>query len=383
MPIFFLYFSRILSLQEVLLLESIYYISVVILEVPTGYFSDRIGRKTTLLLGSFFLSLACILYLLAGSFITLVFGQISFALHMSMISGTNTVFHYESLKSANREAEYGDREAIVNKYGNIAGGTAALLGGIVANYDLRYAYVLSLVAGIIAMAIAFKFYEPKIKKTTEKASQNFLKQIKITLSFLKVQPLGWIFIYFIVIFIISHVPYEFYQPYIELLAEQNLLMGISVTVISGFIYSGARYIAAIGAAYSMDWSRKIGLFNYLLLAVVAINIVVLLLGSMLSSWILIIVLLRSLPWAAVKAPINAIITPRIDSGQRATFHSMISLSCRLGFFLTLFLLSLVVDAHELTSWSNISRLLLICFVGGALCIVFLWTSGQKQLKQNN
>jgi MFS family permease len=37
-------------MSRVLRLEAIYYIAVVILEVPSGYFSDRFGRRQTLLI---------------------------------------------------------------------------------------------------------------------------------------------------------------------------------------------------------------------------------------------------------------------------------------------------------------------------------------------
>jgi len=47
LTIFFLFFKAHLEIKIVLLLEAIYYISVVLLEVPSGYFSDRIGRKIT------------------------------------------------------------------------------------------------------------------------------------------------------------------------------------------------------------------------------------------------------------------------------------------------------------------------------------------------
>ena len=47
-PIFFFYFSERFPVEQVLQLASIYYLSVVLLEVPSGYFSDRISRVATL-----------------------------------------------------------------------------------------------------------------------------------------------------------------------------------------------------------------------------------------------------------------------------------------------------------------------------------------------
>ena len=52
LPVFFLYFSKHFSLAQVLQLEAIYYLAVVSLEVPSGYFSDVIGRRPTLLTSS-------------------------------------------------------------------------------------------------------------------------------------------------------------------------------------------------------------------------------------------------------------------------------------------------------------------------------------------
>ena len=50
LPVFFLYFNERFSIERVLQLEAIYFLSVVLLEVPSGYFSDRIGRRPTLLI---------------------------------------------------------------------------------------------------------------------------------------------------------------------------------------------------------------------------------------------------------------------------------------------------------------------------------------------
>ena len=290
-------------------------------------------------MGAFSLIIACILYLIGDSFLVLALGQVVFAFHMSFISGTNTVFHYESLLAAEKENEYGDREAIVNQYGSLAGGTAALLGGLLASYHLSTAYIISMIAGFIALGLAYGFVEPE-ESNTDDHTPGVFTQLKTTLKFMRLRPLGWLAAYFIIFYCITHLPYEFYQPYIQLLSERDLLFGLSVTFVSGFIYATARYISAFGASYSMIWSRKLGMFNFLLIAILVITGVVILMSSLLNVIALGFVLLRSTPWMAIKAPINEIITPKIGSGQRATYHSILSLLCRLSFFLVL-LLSLI------------------------------------------
>ena len=361
LPVFFLYFSSYLSLKDVLLLEAIYYITVVILEVPTGYFSDLVGRKKTLVLGAVFLCLACIFFYIGSGFWSFVIGQIAFALHMSLVSGTNTVFHFESLQELKLDHEYGDREAYVNKFGMVAGGTSALVGGFAAYSDLKMAYVVTFVAAIVALLITLRFEEPKGGKIESNAIRNIFGQLDHTIRYLRARPIGWIFAYWGILFCVTHVPYEFYQPYLKILSEHGLLFGWSVPIVSGILYAGARYAGAIGAAYSMVLSRKFGLVPYFLFNLLMINLIVFAMGWALNSVIILLVLLRSLPYAAIKAPVNALLTPRIDSGQRATFHSMMSLTARLSFFLTSFWVilglspALPQDGHFGPSWHPPSK----------------------------
>ena len=46
--VWFLYFQNVLSPAEAIILYAVYDISVTVLEVPSGYASDRLGRRRTL-----------------------------------------------------------------------------------------------------------------------------------------------------------------------------------------------------------------------------------------------------------------------------------------------------------------------------------------------
>jgi MFS family permease len=53
MPVITIFYKEHgLSMQEIFIIQSVFAIGVVLFEVPTGYFSDVVGRKKTLLLGS-------------------------------------------------------------------------------------------------------------------------------------------------------------------------------------------------------------------------------------------------------------------------------------------------------------------------------------------
>ena len=53
MPVITIFYKEHgLSMQEIFVIQSVFAIGVVLFEVPTGYFSDVVGRKKTLLIGS-------------------------------------------------------------------------------------------------------------------------------------------------------------------------------------------------------------------------------------------------------------------------------------------------------------------------------------------
>ncbi len=380
MPIFFLYFSETLSLKEVILLEAIYYITVVILEVPSGYFSDVIGRKVTLLGSALFLVLASLFYLWGTHFWIFVLGQMSFAGWMAFQSGTNTVFHFESLKAENRESEYGDREAFVNKLSMYGSGAAALIGGLLGSYHLTWPYYFTLVAAVMAVVFALLFKEPKAGRSGDEQAQPVTQQIQTTIKYIGTKPLGWIFAYLVVIYVLAHVPYEFYQPYLKLLEGDYDLGGMKAPLISGLLYAMAMFLGAWATGQSMNAYRKFGLKKLLFFSLFLMLGIVGLLSVWLHPALMVIILIRSIPRALIKAPINSIITPRIAAGQRATFHSMISLANRLAFFGSLFGLSFIVSKEQLTDWPTLSLLFLICVGFGIFFTIPILWQANKHLK---
>jgi MFS family permease len=139
MPVFFLYFSSVLPIHEVLLLEGLYFLSVVILEVPSGYFSDRVGRRLTLVLSAAGWMAGSIIFCTTSTFVPFLVAQFLYAFGMAMKSGTDTSLLYESLKTLGRGEEIAAREARAQTFTFIALAVSALAGGTMAGFDLRWA----------------------------------------------------------------------------------------------------------------------------------------------------------------------------------------------------------------------------------------------------
>lgn len=377
LPIFFLFFNDIVSLQEVLLLESVYYISVVCIEVPSGYFSDRIGRKKTLIISSFLFILSYIVFGLSFNFMTLAVGQIFLAAAISFRSGTDTSFYYESLAEINKEEEYGQREATVQSWIQIASAFAVLLGGFIGAISLNWPYYVSAFIVLPALIICFYFTEPGI---ADKDSTPFFKQLYICFEYLKRPQLLWLFIFSILMYAMTHIPYEFYQPYLKLLEDKGDLGVFNAPIASGILFAGTRFIAAFAAKRSVTWTEKYGIYKVLFLAIVIQAVIIGMLGTILSIYIILVVFFRNFSMMMTTAPINAVVAPIVNTNQRATYFSIQSLAYRLSFAATLILLALPFSSGHVTDWPALAWMLRTSLVVSVICTILLFLKIPKEIE---
>ena len=363
--------SQSLPLDQVIELSAIYYLSVFVLEVPSGYFSDRIGRRTTLLLaaGSLIGSYCC--FIVGAGFWWFAAGQFLLAAGIAMQSGTDTAFLYDSLKTLGRETEYAQREASAEQWGSIMLAVATLSGGALGLIDLRLAYVFSLCSALTMGMLVWRFTEPVHASDSMSLPQSFVTVVWSCLARLRDPVLGWIFAIVIVLYAMAHIVYEFYQPYISLLQMPMFAASDYAPLISGVVISVSMFGGAIGARASVAWQRKLGLVGILALAMFIQLGIVAAMAIAISPLVLMLVSARNFPMSLVVAPVRSAIAPRITREQRATYLSLQGLSERLLFALLLLGLAsgieqgVPVDAPTLlrilssTLWVGIVAALLI------------------------
>ncbi|NIM72336.1 MAG: MFS transporter, partial [Gammaproteobacteria bacterium] len=75
------------------------------LEVPSGYFSDRVGRRPTLILSAAGWAGGSIIFCTTSSFAPFLLAQFLYAFGMAMKSGSDTSLLYESLRALGRGDE--------------------------------------------------------------------------------------------------------------------------------------------------------------------------------------------------------------------------------------------------------------------------------------
>ena len=382
-PVFFLYMSQSLPLAQVIQLSAIYYLSVFLLEVPSGYFSDRIGRRTTLLLSASSLVIAFSCFIVGGSFWWFAFGQFFLAGGIAMQSGTDTAFHYDSLKALNREHEYQHREARAEQWGLIFLAVATITGGALGLIDLRLAYVYSLLSALVMGTLVWFFVEPEHATESTGVSESFIQAVWSCLKRLLDPLLGWIFLVSIVLYAMAHIVFEFYQPYLSLLRLPVLNAGEYAPLLSGIVIGISMFGGAIAARVSTNWHAKFGLVG---LMVIAMLIQLGIVGAMaltVTPVVALLICVRNFPMALVHAPTRAVIAPRINRDQRATYLSLQGLSERLFFALLLLLLSSGLEKGAAVSESTLLGILNLTLWVGLTSAALLFVLPLRKLKSFN
>ena len=354
LPVYFLFFQSKLDLADVLLLESVYFASVVAMEVPSGWFSDMFGRKRTLIAASLFLCAAYILFLQANSFNMFAIAQMLLAAGIAFNSGTDTSFLLETTQALGIQDEYGAREANATRFNFLGTAVAAVLGGLAAIPDFRGAYVLSFVGAVGLLAITIRFTEPLPANPSSKTPRvGFIKQIVSCVGLLRNIRLLWLSVFAVFMIVMNHIPYEFYQPFVKELAREYEIMK-ATPFLTSLHLALTMVVAAWIASKSIHIRDRIGTGATLISAAGLQLAMVAVMHFFVNIPAAIATLLRSCPRALMTAPLNAAVAPNVPTSMRATFLSLQSLFGRLGFASTLAFFAYAVGGDE---WASITNML--------------------------
>jgi MFS family permease len=167
-----IYFAQITGSYAMALgLFSIARISSSVFEIPTGIFSDLIGRKWTIIFGQITTIISVLLYALGFNFWVLVVGAVLEGVGRSFFSGNNSAFLYDTLKENNLEKDFAEYEGRASSMFQFALGVSAILGSFVLGfYSYQIMYWLTLIPLSIGLIISFFFVEPKKPKKKQRVS---------------------------------------------------------------------------------------------------------------------------------------------------------------------------------------------------------------------
>ena len=182
MPVIVLFFeSRGLRLSEVLLLQAWFAALVLVLEVPSGYLADLLGRKRTLVVGSLFGGAGHLVLLFAHGFWQLAIFEGCLAVAFSLMSGANLALLYDTelaLRATRRQGAA--RPSAVGRLffaTNLSEALAAFLCSLLLVWSMDWAMYAQVAAAWLAFALTFGLVEPPRERMAREGHARNLRSV--------------------------------------------------------------------------------------------------------------------------------------------------------------------------------------------------------------
>lgn len=169
------YKSNGMNVTQILIVQTAFSASQMVCEIPSGYLSDVIGRKKTLVLAAAFMILGLGIYVLSDNFWLFILAEVVLGFAGALRSGTDSAILYDHLKSVNDERRYIRCEGTAEFWNRTGTAVSSIAGGLLGAYaTLRLPFYVNLLSGFLMLAVGISLKEPP---RNEKPSGNVLKSI--------------------------------------------------------------------------------------------------------------------------------------------------------------------------------------------------------------
>ncbi len=350
----FLYFESQLSAAEAILLYVVADLTTTVLEVPSGYMSDRLGRRKTLLAAAVSFVLATGLLVVGEGFAQFALANILLGAAGAFASGTDTSLLFESLKAEGREAEVEEKELMAWRFSFAGLALSALIGGALALQSDILPYAATALAALLLLAITVLLREPPLTPPS-----GHRENLQVIGSSLRQPTLRWLLCLSVATYAFSHIPFVFGQPFIRE-AMTAAGYGAETPLISGMVTFLMMTISLAVSLIARPLRKVLGLPGILLLAFAMQVCLTAALAMSNSLFVIALLLFRMVPDSLSSAFMLARVQPLLPDTIRATYLSLQSLAGRVVFSATLSLAALYTTGDAEFAYEDL-QVILACF----------------------
>ncbi|BBM87685.1 MFS transporter [Candidatus Uabimicrobium amorphum] len=327
-----------LTQTQIYLVQSIYAIVIVILEIPSGYFADYFGRKYSMLFGVTFSTIGCAIYSVAYGFAAILPGAITLGVAYSFISGADSALAYDSLLAMSEQKEYRKFEAYSYSLTGISEAVASILGGFLALISLRapvYAQTIVYLS-LIPLVILLK-EPPRTKREIKNPFREILNISKYAL--IDHQEIRWLIFYSATLGTLTYTMVWLTQPYYQLLNIPLGWFGVLWAIQLGFMAIFAR----AANYYEMRMGKKNAFVSFTVIGVISYMVMGIVPSLITLPFILGFYFVRGVHTPIFQDYVNAIVSSEI----RATVLSVKNLAQKLQYAILGPMIGVVVDMYSI------------------------------------
>lgn len=292
-------------------LFSVTMVSSAIFEIPTGVYSDYLGRKKTLLLGALSAVSAAILYAVGGNYWYLLGGAIFEGLSRSWYSGNNDALLHDSLNSLGKKDFFDHYYGRISSMFQVALAIGAVTGSVMAYWSFALVMWLSVIPQMVCFIIGLFIKEPERES---RESGNIFTHLRTSAAFLwKNRTLRLLSLQDILAFGINEATFQFRAAFIATLWP---IWAIGISKMLSYLG------ATISYWFASKTIRRIGTFKILLLSRIygrLINFISLLYPTVVSP---VLMSTTSLLYGTISVATTSLMQKEFTNLQRATLASL-------------------------------------------------------------
>jgi MFS family permease len=362
------YHSNGLDMHQIMVLQAIYSVSIIALEIPSGYFADVIGRRRTLIIGVIMGAIGMGLYSISYGFMGFLIAELVLGFGQSFISGADSALLYDSLLDNKKDKDYIKYEGRMVSVGNVAEAAAGIAGGLLALISLRTNYYVQTGVALLAVPAAIMLMEPGKHKRLGVFNFRTILDVVADSLFINKELRTNIFLSAIIGSATLTMAW-FAQPYFEFVELPLSLFGIMWTLLNLTVGFAAML------AYRVE--RKLGANLTVLLLAIMIPAGYLALGHFSSIWALSILfffyIVRGVATPVLKDYIHRLTTSEV----RATVLSVRNFIIRICFVAVGPAMGYMTDQTSLQTALTFGG---IVFLVSGLLLAFLFNKHRSDIK---
>jgi MFS family permease len=364
--------ARGLGFDQIMLLGAIYCGVVILVEIPTGAFADRIGRRPSMMAGALAMVASCITAYFAHSFAVFVVAEALAAVSMSLCSGADSAYLFDLLHANGRSDEYARHESTASAWHQAGNTVAFAAGGLIGSIDLALPYLCTAGVSAIAFAVALAmrgdrpFADAGVvtsgarpTRPAAEAAREYVRHMSASIGdVVRSRPLAWVIAYSAVVFVLLRATIYLYQPYLQ--AQEFSVAG------TGFVFAGVYFVATFVAHRVDALRRAVGedLLVWGLLGMLASSFLLLPVAS--GPWVLALLAVQAVAMGVYSPLVKPLLNREIPTSERrATILSVESIARRsmMGVFAPIAGYYGPRLAMELCGWVGLAGLLVLAMLG--------------------
>ena len=337
-PVLILYYTANgLNSTQIFTIQAAFHLAVLLLEVPSGYLADVIGRKKTLVFGAIFFPLGLAVYTAGRSFSAFIAAEVLLAVSVSMRSGCDSAMLFDSLSQLGRQGEYKRFEGKCALLARTGTAVSSIAGGLLAAIFLRLAFLVNVFSALFMPFIAFSLAEPEREK---RPGKNPLRDILHICRYCLQQP----HIRPVVLFCGLLMACQLTGLWGYFLLYRELGIGIGWF---GFLFAVFQLAGALGGSRAHAFSERFGARASLFLMLLS-PLFFIMLGLLPGFWLLPLIPANALLWNLAYPVLLERLNLAVGSDVRATVLSLAAMAGSVLFVIISPLFGRLTDAASLS-----------------------------------